>query len=109
VEVVLLTAVRTVRTAVEAMKLGAYDYLPKPFEVEDLRAVARRALEHRALQHEVSYLRGELQRHEGLDELVGRSPAMTRVFELIRQVATNTATVLIMGESGTVCGAGRAD
>jgi DNA-binding NtrC family response regulator len=101
VEVVMLTAVRTVRTAVEAMKLGAYDYLMKPFEVEDLRAVARRALEHRALQHEVSYLRGELQRHEGLDELVGRSPAMTRVFELIRQVATNTATVLIMGESGT--------
>jgi DNA-binding NtrC family response regulator len=101
IEVVLLTAVRTVRTAVEAMKLGAYDYLTKPFNVEDLRAVARRALERRALRHEVSYLRGELQRREGLDELVGRSPAMTRVLELVRQVATNTATVLIMGESGT--------
>jgi DNA-binding NtrC family response regulator len=104
-EVVLLTAVRTVRTAVEAMKLGAYDYLTKPFNVEDLRAVVRRALERRALRHEVSYLRDELERREGLDELVGRSPAMTRVLELVRQVATNTATVLIMGESATVCGA----
>jgi DNA-binding NtrC family response regulator len=103
IEVVLLTAVRTVRTAVEAMKLGAYDYLTKPFNVEDLRAVVRRALERRALRHEVRYLRDELERREGLDELVGRSPAMTRVLEMVRQVATNTATVLIMGESATVC------
>jgi DNA-binding NtrC family response regulator len=100
-EVVLLTAVRTVRTAVEAMKLGAYDYLTKPFELEDLRAVVRRALEKRALQREVSYLRDELARHEGFDELVGRSAPMRRVFEAIRQVAGNTATILVAGESGT--------
>ena len=100
-EVVLLTAVRTVRTAVEAMKLGAYDYLTKPFNVEDLRAVVRRALERRALQREVTYLRDELARHEGFDELVGRSQPMKHVFDLIRQMAVNPATVLVMGESGT--------
>ena len=100
-EVVLVTAVRTVRTAVEAMKLGAYDYLTKPFAVEDLRAVVNRALERRALQQEVRYLRDELARHEGFDQLVGRSPAMRRVYEIVRQIADTTATVLITGESGT--------
>jgi DNA-binding NtrC family response regulator len=100
-EVVLVTAVRTVRTAVEAMKLGAYDYLTKPFAVEDLRSVVNRALERRALQREVRYLRDELARHEGFDQLIGRSPAMRRVYEIVRQIADTTATVLITGESGT--------
>jgi two-component system, NtrC family, response regulator AtoC len=100
-EVVLVTAVRTVRTAVEAMKLGAYDYLTKPFAVEDLRSVVNRAFERRALHREVRYLRDELARHEGFDQLVGRSPAMRRVYEIVRQIADTTATVLITGESGT--------
>ena len=100
-EVVLVTAVRTVRTAVEAMKLGAYDYLTKPFAVEDLRSVVNRALERRALHREVRYLRDELARHEGFDQLVGRSPAMRRVYDVVRQIADTTATVLITGESGT--------
>ena len=100
-EVVLVTAVRTVRTAVEAMKLGAYDYLTKPFGTDDLRGVVSRALERRALQREVRYLRDELARHEGFDQLVGRSPIMRRVYERVRQVADTTATVLITGESGT--------
>jgi DNA-binding NtrC family response regulator len=100
-EVVLVTAVRTVRTAVEAMKLGAYDYLTKPFAVEDLRSVVNRALERRALHREVRYLRDELARHEGFDQLVGRSPSMRRVYEIVRQIADTTATVLITGESGT--------
>jgi two-component system, NtrC family, response regulator AtoC len=100
-EVVLITAVRTVRTAVEAMKLGAYDYLTKPFSTDDLRVVVNRALERRALQREVRYLRDELARHEGFDQLVGRSPAMRRVYDLVRQIADTTATVLITGESGT--------
>jgi DNA-binding NtrC family response regulator len=99
--VVLVTAVRTVRTAVAAMKLGAYDYLTKPFTVEELRGVVKRALEWGVLRREVRYLRDELARHEGLDELVGGSPPMRRVYEVIRQVATSTATVLITGESGT--------
>ena len=100
-EVVLVTAVRTVRTAVEAMKLGAYDYLTKPFGAEDLRGVVGRAVERRALHREVRYLRDELARHEGFDQLVGRSDVMRRVYERVRQVADTTATVLITGESGT--------
>jgi two-component system, NtrC family, response regulator AtoC len=100
-EVVLVTAVRTVRTAVEAMKLGAYDYLTKPFAADDLRGIVNRALERRALHREVRYLRDALARHEGFDQLVGRSPAMRRVYELVRQIADTTATVLITGESGT--------
>ncbi len=100
-EVVLVTAVRTVRTAVAAMKLGAYDYLTKPFGVDDLRAAVARALERRALQREVRYLRDELARHEGFDHLVGGSPRMRRVYDTIRQVADTSATVLITGESGT--------
>jgi DNA-binding NtrC family response regulator len=100
-EVVLVTAVRTLRTAVEAMKLGAYDYLTKPFSVEDLRSVVNRALERRGLQREVRYLRDELARREGFDQLVGGSPAMRRVYEIVRQIADTTATVLITGESGT--------
>ena len=100
-EVVLVTAVRTVRTAVEAMKLGAYDYLTKPFAVDDLRSVVNRALERRALQREVRYLRDELARREGFDQLVGRSASMRRVYDVVRQIADTTATVLITGESGT--------
>jgi DNA-binding NtrC family response regulator len=100
-EVVLITAVRTVRTAVAAMKLGAHDYLTKPFPVEELRAAVRRALERRALRHEVRYLRDQLARHAGFDDLVGRSPAMERVYGLIRAVADSAVTVLITGESGT--------
>ena len=100
-EVVLVTAVRTVRTAVEAMKLGAYDYLTKPFGAEDLRGIVGRAVERRALHREVRYLRDELARHEGFDKLVGRSEVMRRVYERVRQVADTTATVLITGESGT--------
>jgi DNA-binding NtrC family response regulator len=83
------------------MKLGAYDYLTKPFAADDLRGVVNRALERRALQREVRYLRDELARHEGFDQLVGRSPAMRRVYELVRQIADTTATILITGESGT--------
>ncbi|PYM66900.1 MAG: hypothetical protein DMD79_02125, partial [Candidatus Rokuibacteriota bacterium] len=101
IEVVLVTAVRTLRTAVEAMRLGAYDYLTKPFPVEELREAVHGALERRALRREARYLRDELAWHEGLDELIGGSAAMRRVYELIGQVARTTSTVLVTGESGT--------
>src|SRR5262249_46268073 len=100
-EVVLVTAVRTVRTAVEAMKLGAYDYLTKPFSADDLRVVGNRALERRALHREVRYLRAELARHEGFGQLVGRSAGMRRLDDLTRQIADTAATGPITGESGT--------
>jgi DNA-binding NtrC family response regulator len=100
VEVVLVTAVRTVRTAVAAMKLGAFDYLTKPFEDDELLSIVRRALERRSLEREVVYLRSELERRNAW-ELVGQHPEMQRLYRLVAQVARTTTTVLITGESGT--------
>jgi DNA-binding NtrC family response regulator len=100
-EVVLVTAVKTVRTAVAAMKLGACDYLTKPFGAEGLRRAIRSAQERRARRREGRRRRDEPARAEALDELVGGSPAMQGVYALIRHVATTPATVLVTGESGT--------
>jgi DNA-binding NtrC family response regulator len=100
VEVVLVTAVRTVRTAVAAMKLGAFDYLTKPFEEDELLSLVRRALDRRSLQREVVYLRSELERRHDA-EIVGQHPDMQRLYRLVAQVARTTTTVLITGESGT--------
>src|SRR5437867_9153538 len=101
VEVILVTAVKTVRTAVAAMKLGAFDYLTKPFEEAELLSLSRRALERRALEREVAFLRSELARTPDLDEIVGQHPAMEKLHGLIAQVARTSTTVLITGESGT--------
>jgi DNA-binding NtrC family response regulator len=101
VEVILVTAVKTVRTAVAAMKLGAFDYLTKPFEEDELLSLSRRALERRALEREVAYLRSELERTHDVDEIVGQHPAMEKLHGLIGQVARTSTTVLVTGESGT--------
>ncbi len=100
-EVVLVTAVKTVKTAVAAMKLGAFDYVTKPFDEEELVATIRRALQKRSLEREVAYLRTELARRAGLDDIVGQHAEMQRLFRTISQVAATTSTVLISGESGT--------
>jgi DNA-binding NtrC family response regulator len=102
--VVLATAVRDVRTAVEAMRLGAYDYLVKPFDVDDIILLVRRALEKRALEREVLCLRSALAPSgaaAGFEGMVGRHPEMIRIYQLITQVAETPATALITGESGT--------
>jgi two-component system response regulator AtoC len=101
IEVILVTAVKTVRTAVAAMKLGAFDYLTKPFEEDELLSLSRRALERRALEREVAFLRSELARAHDLDEIVGRHPTIEKLHGLIAQVARTSTTVLITGESGT--------
>jgi len=99
VVVVLATAVREVRTAVEAIKRGAYDYITKPFDVEDIELLVRRALDKRALEREVLYLRSTLPR--GVDAMIGRNVEMARIYQLIAQIAPTSATVLVTGESGT--------
>ena len=99
-EVILVTAVKTVKTAVTAMKLGAFDYLTKPFEEEEVVAVVARALERRALQREVVFLRSELASRED-GEIVGQSLEMRKLALLIGQVSRTSATVLVTGESGT--------
>src|SRR5216117_2299805 len=101
VEVILVTAVKTVRTAVAAMKLGAFDYLTKPFEEDELLQLVRRALEKRALEREVAFLRAELARTMASEEIVGQHPAMQKLRRMIAQVAPTTATVLVSGQSGT--------
>jgi len=101
VEVVLVTAVKTVRTAVAAMKLGAFDYLTKPFEEDELLTVIGRALAKRSLEREVTFLRSELARTQDTDDIVGQHPSMQQLHRLIGQVARTTATVLVTGESGT--------
>ncbi len=101
VEVILVTAVKTVRTAVDAMKLGAFDYLTKPFDEDELLAIIRRALEKRSLEREVAFLRSELARQHDFDELIGQHPEMQKLYRLISQVARTTTTVVITGESGT--------
>src|SRR5947199_9270386 len=101
VEVILVTAVKTVRTAVAAMKRGAFDYLTKPFEEDELLQLVRRALEKRALEREVAFLRAELARTMASEEIVGQHPAMQKLRRMIAQVAPTTATVLVSGQSGT--------
>ncbi len=99
--VVVLSATKTVASAVEAMKLGAADYVTKPFEVDALRIKVRQLLERRALEEEVVRLRDEVSRRSRLGRLVGRGPLMQEVFRTIERVAASRASVLITGESGT--------
>ena len=100
-EVILITAHASTDSAIEAVRLGAYDYVTKPFDVEELKVTVRHALEQQALQRENVLLRGELGRRHGFGNLIGDSGAMHRVFDLIRRVKDSTSTVLIIGESGT--------
>src|SRR5262245_4472770 len=99
--VIVLTATKTVTTAVEAMKLGAADYVTKPFEVDALRIKIRHHLEHSALTAELEELRDELEGRSRLGQLLGRSPAMRQVYRTIERMAASHVNVLISGESGT--------
>jgi DNA-binding NtrC family response regulator len=99
--VVVITGYATVDTAVEAMKCGAVDFLPKPFNRETLRVIVEKALKQNHLRRENKRLRRELGRMSDGAKIVGRTPQMERVFKLIEQVAPTDSTVLISGESGT--------
>src|SRR5262245_8543986 len=97
--VIIMTAQNTMGNAIEATKRGAYDYLTKPFDLDQVSALITRALELRRLTHDLERLRGELQQRHEL--VIGRSPAMQDVYKLIGRVAPTDATVLIQGETGT--------
>jgi len=101
VVVVVITGYATIESAVEAMKEGAYDYIPKPFTPDSLRMIVERALEKRKLSLENVLLRTELRGRFGEEVIVGRSASMQKVEELVRQVAPTDSTVLISGETGT--------
>jgi DNA-binding NtrC family response regulator len=98
---IMMTAHGSIRSAVDAMRVGAFDYLTKPFDNDELLIVVERALEQRRLRSEVTLLRGELEARYGFTDIVGISPAMRRVFQAMDKVAKTDETVLILGESGT--------
>ena len=99
--VIMMTAYASNKSAIEAMKLGAYNYISKPFDVEELTVVAAGALEKTELEEENVYLRHQLEQKYQFSNIIGRSPRMQEVFSLIERVAKTTSTVLISGESGT--------
>ncbi|MBE9535693.1 MAG: sigma-54-dependent Fis family transcriptional regulator [Proteobacteria bacterium] len=99
--VIVITAFGTVDTAVESMKLGAFEYITKPFNREELKMVVKKALEVGDLVVENRYLREMVQEKYSFENMVGSSPKMEEVYRLSSQVAKSDATVLILGESGT--------
>ena len=100
-QVVMMTAFGTVDTAVEAMKQGAFDYINKPFSTDELLLTINRALEEQDLRREVARLRQKARGVGGDIQIVGKSPAIQRVIDLIARVAPSRATVLVTGETGT--------
>jgi two-component system response regulator PilR (NtrC family) len=99
--VIVMTAHGSTETAVAALKLGAFDYLTKPFDVDELRIVVRNAFERQQLREENLLLKAEFREKHGVARIIGNSRAMAAVFEIMRSVAGTGSTVLITGESGT--------
>src|SRR3990172_4862001 len=99
--VVMITAYGSLQSAVEAMRQGAYDYLSKPFEMEEIKLVVEKALERERLIKENRELHRELEEQYRFTGIIGRSPKMEEVYELVSRVAGTNASVLIQGESGT--------
>jgi len=99
--VIIITAFGSIQTAVESMKLGAFDYITKPFSNSELLLLVARALENRELRSEVKRLRIELARNHGLENIIATSPNMTAILSKLAQVADSNASVLLTGESGT--------
>ncbi len=100
--VVMMTAFSSIESAVEAIKLGAYDYLSKPFQMDQLMFTVDKALETTKLRREVRELRRTLREEYGMESIIGRHPSMVQLFELVGQVArTGVSTVFLRGETGT--------
>ena len=98
---IIITGYATVKNSVDAMRQGAYDYLPKPVDPQELRLVVHRALEHQRLQQENLQLKKQLFKRFGFTNIIGTSEPITQLFELVRKVADTDSTVLLLGESGT--------
>ncbi|HID93783.1 MAG TPA: sigma-54-dependent Fis family transcriptional regulator, partial [bacterium (Candidatus Stahlbacteria)] len=101
IPVIIITAYATVDTAVKAMKEGAYDYIVKPFNPEEIGLTIRNIIAHQNLVKENIFLRQELRKRYQFKDIIGKSHKMQEVFDLIRTVAKSNSTVLIQGESGT--------
>jgi DNA-binding NtrC family response regulator len=100
-EVVMLTAYATVATAIEAMQKGAYHYIPKPYKIDEVRMITKRALEKKALKDELRVIRQDYCKRVGIPFIVGKSPKMQEIIEMVTQIAPADCSVLIFGETGT--------
>jgi DNA-binding NtrC family response regulator len=98
---IVITGFGSIETAVEAMKNGAFDYLEKPFKIDELRLCVQRALSYKAAVTETAYLRKQLKKKYQFNQIIGSAPKMQEVFKLIERVADTDSTVLVLGESGT--------
>jgi DNA-binding NtrC family response regulator len=101
VEIIMITAVKNIQTAVEAIKGGAYDYVVKPFDVDEVIKRVQRALEKHDLVRKVTYLETELGRYQFFEKMIGQDEKMVEIFDLISLISQADGTVLIQGESGT--------
>jgi DNA-binding NtrC family response regulator len=99
--VLMITGYGTIETAVEAMKYGAYDYITKPFQKDEIKKVTRKAWEKKQLMDEMLYLRQEIDKRYCFENIIGKSRVMQNLFEIIKKAAETKSTVLIQGESGT--------
>src|SRR5213594_3656261 len=99
--VLVVTAFASTETAVEAMKLGAYDYITKPFKLDEIKLIVANALERKRLRDENLYLKRQLETQRRFERLIGKSPKLLEVLETVRKIADSHSTVMITGESGT--------
>jgi len=101
IPVIMITAYTSTRSAVEALRAGAYDYIAKPFDIEELKIIVRKAVERRELEAENVHLRSVLEERFTFSNIIGKSPRMQEIFSIISRIAPTHSTVLITGESGT--------
>ena len=99
--VIMITAFGNTETAIEAMKLGAYDYISKPFNIDEIRLIVRKAIEKKKEKDELSVLRQQVETTCSLENIIGRSPKMQELFKIIPKIAQSSSNVLITGESGS--------
>jgi DNA-binding NtrC family response regulator len=101
IDVIMVSALNQARKAVDAIKLGAYDYITKPYEPEDILSTVNRVISKQKLYKELDFLRREVEESRGFDQIVSQNKTMQEIFQLIKKVALTSTNILITGESGT--------
>jgi len=99
--VIIITAFGTIESAIKAMKMGAYDYITKPFQMDELVITVKKALENRLLKKEIVRLKKEVESRYHFHQMIGKSPSMQKIYDLIERISDTSSNVLITGESGT--------